>query len=153
MLKPLLPVILVFVALCQTNTTAECIAKPRKPVEVSGALCGKVFDTVANLEPNTELLLFNQNNENVANVRSGTKGEFNFPALPAGRYRLAAKKWVITWGEIVLTSPNGASCKKPVSVYVGLAYPDCAGGWVSNKWDFHRFPDGPSRKPHGSSVP
>jgi hypothetical protein len=134
------------IALCTIHLGAECVAVPRKSVRVAGAICGRVFDTVAGLEPNTELLLYDRADVVVATARADSSANFKFPVLPKGNYRIEGKEWTITWGNIEVSSSTVASCKQPIIVYVGLPYPDCSGGWINKSWDFRSFPDGPPRK-------
>jgi hypothetical protein len=133
-------------ALYQTDLGAECTQKPRKPVKVAGAFCGKVSDIALELQPDTELGLYDQNDALVAKARADSKADFRFPPLLKGKYRLQAKDWKITWGQIEITNSNASICTHPVTVFVGLRS-DCDGGWISKKWDFRHFPGGPpSRK-------
>jgi hypothetical protein len=144
--RPQLALVLAL-AVFQIDLGAECIEKPRKPVKVAGAFCGKVFDIALELQPDTELDLYDQNNVLAAEVSADSNSDFRFPPLPKGSYRLRAKDWTITWGKIEIMNSSASTCKHPVTVYVGLPYPDCSGGWVSKKWDYRHFPDGPpSRK-------
>jgi hypothetical protein len=138
--------IIVVISLCTIDLGAECVPVPRKPVKVAGAICGRVFDTIAGLEPDTELLLYDQGDVVVAAARADSNANFKFPVLPKGKYRIQAKDWTISWGNIEVTSSTVAICKQPVVVYVGLPYPDCSGGWVNKSWDFRHFPDGPPRE-------
>jgi hypothetical protein len=133
----------VAIALCQADLSAECTQKPKKPVKVAGPFCGKVFDIALELQPDTELDLYDQNDVLAAAVLADSNADFRFPPLPKGSYRLRAKDWTITWDRIEIMNSSASTCKHPVTVYVGLPYPDCSGGWVSKKWDFRHFPDGP----------
>jgi hypothetical protein len=130
-----------------SSLAAECIAKERKPVVVSGPMCGEVFDTTGGLAPDTSLYLYDVSNVAIAEARVDSHGRFVFPDLPGGRYRLGGDGWYIEWGQVEIRKSKGArTCTHPVVVYVGISYPACSGGWVSEKWDRHAFPDGRPRE-------
>jgi hypothetical protein len=147
MIRPPQLAVVVAIALCQVDVGAECTQKPRNPVKVAGPFCGKVFDIALELQPDTELGLYDLNDVLVAEVRADSNADFRFPPLSKGSYRLRARDWTITSDRIEIMNSSASTCKHPVTVYVGLPYPDCSGGWVSKKWDYRHFPDGPpSRK-------
>jgi hypothetical protein len=134
-----------------SSLAADCIAKERKPVVVSGPLCGDVFDTLGDLLPDTSLHLYDVSDVVIAEARVDSRGRFVFSGVPSGQYRLAgADGGYIAWGQVeIRKSKDARTCKHPIVVYVGVGYPDCSGGWVSEKWDRHVFPDGRPREKYG----
>ena len=115
---------------------AECIVITKKPERVSGAFCGRLFTRYEpEPVPDTLLVLADSNGSVVAEARTDAKGDFKFPPLGRGVYRVqSAEGWVIMegQGDIQIASPGAEKCTKPLTVYVGI-YPDCQGGWVSPK--------------------
>jgi len=116
---------------------AECIVITKKPERVSGAFCGRLFTrNEPEPVPDTLLTLADSNGTVVANARSDAKGDFTFPPLGRGVYSVQVEGlWVIMpgQGDIQIASPGAEKCTRPLTVYVGLSYPDCQGGWVSPK--------------------
>src|SRR5262245_50517883 len=132
------------------DINAECVAEPRKPVEVSGQLCGEVFNSLGELVPNTSLHIYNVAHEIVAGARDDSRGRFVFKDLLSGSYSLqgGGDGWYIQWGRIdIVSKRTPGTCTRPIVVYLGLTYPDCSGGWVSEKWDRRHFSYGPVRTP------
>ena len=78
-----------FAASWSLAVAGECLDPPRKPIRVSGALCGTVF-MFGKTYPGVDLHLYltNQDIREVASVQADGKAEFTFPPLPKGHYRL-----------------------------------------------------------------
>jgi hypothetical protein len=134
-----------------SSLAADCIPKARKPIVVSGTLCGGVFDTIGELLPGTSLYLFDSSyvgDVAIAEARVDSRGRFAFSDLPSGRYRLGSGDGgYIAWGQVEIRRTKDArTCKRPIVVYVGTTYSDCSGGWVSETWDRRHFPEGPPRE-------
>jgi len=100
-------------------------------------VCGRLFTRYEpEPVPDTQLLLADSNGTVVAEARTDAKGDFKFPPLGRGVYSVqSADGWVIMPGQndIQIASPGAEKCTRPLTVYVGLSYPDCQGGWVSPK--------------------
>ena len=108
-----LALIVAFTASWPLAVAGECVDPPRRPIRVSGALCGMAFDTVETL-PGVDLYVTNQNQEVVAKVQADSKADFKFPPLPKGNYLLGATGCVGSYPIIELTSENAAICKRPL---------------------------------------
>ena len=107
----------------------ECLLKPLKPVRISGALCGTVgsIDNGDRLS-GAEVVLRDASGVLVASVNADADATFTFPRLPKGKYQIEVPGFSFLMKDAVI-------------VYPGLH--SCSGGYVSRKWDFKRFPDGP----------
>jgi hypothetical protein len=120
-----------------TRLLAECIEMPRKPVKVSGALCGTaVLKYGGRVLNDVELRLYDdaKHIDLIATAHTDAKGHFHFPPLKNGTYRVdPPAPFMIFWDRVVVTDAGAVKCKDPVYVYVGLPYPDCAWGFVSKK--------------------
>jgi len=109
---------------------STCVAA--KPLKVSGAVCGKVFDVTGALVPNADLLLVDANAAVVSRARADSNADFAFPSLPKGKYRMTTvSPYRIFSGAIQITSAKQTRvCKRPVFLYLGVG--DCS-GWVSRR--------------------
>jgi hypothetical protein len=116
--------------------------KPRKPVKISGALCGIVVsvDSGDRLD-GAEVVLRDEAGVLVTSVTADANAGFRFPPLPKGKYQVDVPGFSFYMNHVELTSSDATLCKQPVAVYPGLIY--CSGGYVNRKWDFRHFPDGP----------
>jgi hypothetical protein len=123
-----LTIVLVLVCCPMRLGANECFAK--KPLKVSGALCGRVFDVSGAPVPDAQLRLVDENRSVVAETSADSKAEYKFTPLPKGKYRVEAKGWMITWADIEVTDHNALACKRPVYVYVGVS---SCNGWVSKR--------------------
>jgi|SRR5262249_9850702 len=142
MSKQLTIMIAVVGVLCQTTLSAdECVLKARKPVKVAGALCGTVVSIDIGDCSGGDIVLSDQAGVLVTSVSSDSVGAFKFPPLPNGKYQIDVPGFSMYMNHIELTAANTTKCKQPLILYVGLRY--CSGGYVSRKWDYGRFPDGP----------
>jgi len=103
-----------------------------KPVKISGALCGRVFDPTEAIVPGAALRVVDESGKIIAEAKADSKGDFVFPNLSIGRYRLnttsdtAAAGWRITYGGFEITGKNTSSCTKPVTLLLGVMA--CEGG-------------------------
>ena len=115
-----------FLACSEATWANTCV--PLKPVKISGALCGRVFDLSGKAVPNAGLRVVNEADVVVAEIQANSKGDFCFPPLPKGKQRLATTSpgWQSYVGEIEVTNSKATICKKRLSVYLGLA--SCQGG-------------------------
>ena len=64
---------------------SECYEPPKPPVKISGAFCGRLDD--GGFGP-TEVYVVDELGNRVAAVQTDSYGNFKFPALPKGKYRL-----------------------------------------------------------------
>ena len=140
MRKYLLIISAVVGVLSPVHLDAECMVLRRpKPTQINGAFCGRVFDRYEHGPvPATRLVLRNRENVVVGEARTDTNGDFRFTALPKGLYHVeAGEPWAIMsgFGNVELKSSDAATCKKLVTVYLGLSYRDCDPGSVCQKWD------------------
>src|SRR5262245_56713641 len=90
----------------------ECIDLPRKPMRVSGLLCGQIFDIIGEVEPETDLYLRDDRDVGVMKVTSDAAGNFSFPKLPKGHYRLTGGPWTIGHGQVEITDSGNARCRQ-----------------------------------------
>jgi hypothetical protein len=113
----------------------ECTAP--KPVKISGALCGRLFDATGAVVPNVGLRVVKDSDRMVADVQADSKGDFVFPALDKGKYRLKATSpgWLIEFGEFEINSSK-ATCTTPVTVRVDVSC-CCNGSGIINKRPRH----------------
>ena len=116
-----------------------CVAG--KPVKMSGRFCGRVFDQSGTVVANADLNLVDEMKHSVAaETHADAHGDFAFPTVPPGKYRLTSPGWIITWGEIQITGRPGTVCRHPLYVVLGL---ESCEGWISQKKARHyREPKG-----------
>lgn len=117
----------------QANT---CIAPP--PLRISGALCGRITDPTGAATPDIELRVVDEHAAVIATARSNSNGDFKFPLLPKGSFRVTttAAGFMDYIGQIEILRPNQASCRRPTSVELGLT--SCSGGIFKNRpQNFH----------------
>jgi hypothetical protein len=115
-------ILLFLIALAATGVQANtCIEG--KPIEISGILCGRVFDPTGASVPDVELRLLDEAGSVAAEVRADSKGNFAFSALPTAQYRLTTTTpgWAISFGAIEISGRKGTICKQPVTVIPGLS--------------------------------
>ena len=101
-----------------------CVAS-KKPPKVSGALCGRAFDRAGGTFDNAELKVLDDNDYVMSTIRTDSTGNFVFPQLPVGQYRLAAPGWHIEFGRFEI-SRSSAVCKRRRTVVIGIT--GCDGG-------------------------
>jgi hypothetical protein len=88
----------------------ECLDSGRKPIKVSGTLCGTV--TISNNgEPLAEFQMKVTNDEPplyavVATVKTDAKGNFTFGPLPKGKYRLWTPGFNSSYPSIEVTKSS-----------------------------------------------
>ncbi len=75
--------------------------------------------------PNVELRLVAKSRDVAATVRADANGNFKFPVLPKGTYRVSPTDWQLWGNAIEITGTNASTCRR-VSVYVALD--SCQGG-------------------------
>ena len=119
--------LLLFFIVWPAVTSANTCVAP-KPLKVSGALCGRVFDPSGAVVPNVQLRVLDETGAVVSDIQADERGDFLFTNLAKGSYRLATTtmQWRINFGGFELRKPNAMTCTRPVSVYVGLM--SCEGG-------------------------
>src|ERR1017187_7698137 len=93
-----------------------------KPVKISGALCGRVFDASGAIVQDVALRVVDDSGKVIADTKVDQKGDFILSNLSKGRYRLDTPTvgWLISSGGFEITSENASSCRKPVRVYLGI---------------------------------
>jgi carboxypeptidase family protein len=93
----------------------------RKPLKVSGLVCGRVFDPAGAVVPSADLQLLNETGAVAAQARADSNGDFTFSAVPKGKYRLTTSSpgWYITFGAIEITGAGARKCK-PLTVTLGI---------------------------------
>ena len=98
----------------------ECTA-PKQP-KISGAFCGRVFDATGAALPNVGLRVVGESDHAVADVQADSKGDFKFPELARGKYRLTATSpgWLIEFGDFQIKTPR-ATCMHPVTLRLDVA--------------------------------
>lgn len=99
-----------------------------KPVRITGAFCGRVFDPTGTTVAGVGLRVLDQSGSVVGDAQADAKGDFIFPPLAKGEYRLTttAHEWHITFGGFEMRSQKATSCTRPASVLVGIM--SCQGG-------------------------
>jgi|SRR5271163_2021054 len=107
-----------------------CVALP--PPKISGPLCGRVMDVSGATIPDVELRMVDKTESIVARTRADSQGDFRFPPVAKGRYRVTttAEGFLGYIGEIEITSDK-KNCGRPVSVY--LTTSSCPGGINKDK--------------------
>jgi hypothetical protein len=123
--------IAVFVALWSVGVGAnECIAP--KPPRLSGALCGRLFDATGAVVPNLELRVLDEQRHGVADAQADAKGDFIFPNLAKGKYRLTttSREWLIEFGDLEIKQPKPI-CGQPISVKLSVSC--CCHGGISKR--------------------
>jgi hypothetical protein len=108
-----------------------CVAVP--PPKVSGALCGRVMDPSGAAVPDIELRMLDKTESVVAQTRADSQGDFRFPPVANGRYRVTttAEGFRPYIGEIEITSDKKKTCRRPVSMVLALT--SCMGGISKDK--------------------
>jgi len=97
----------------------ECTAP--KPPKISGALCGRLFDTTGAPIPNIKLRVTDDLGSATSDTESDSKGDFIFPRLGEGKYRLTtiSPGWLVEFGKFEIKS-SWTTCREPVSVYLSI---------------------------------
>jgi len=108
---------------------SDCVGA--KPVKISGALCGTVFDAIGRPAPNVTLRVVDSKRNVVAETKADSDAHFQFPPLPRGRLVVSPLDWTMLSGQIEITTRSATSCTRPVSVYLGVG--DCSGSVSSKK--------------------
>ena len=115
------------------NAECELFGKKKKPLKMSGVVCGSVF-SAGSFEslPDAELVLRDSAGDAVAKTRTDANGRFQFPAVPKGLYRVASPGWFPVYDQLQVTSSEPSRCREAVAVYLGLS--GCDVGWLSKSW-------------------
>ena len=102
------------------------------PVKISGALCGRVFDGTGAAVPNLELELLDEQGRGAAGAHADSNGDFIFPKLAKGKYRLTttSRGWLIEGGALELKKPK-RTCEHPISVQLSTSC--CCNGGISKR--------------------
>jgi hypothetical protein len=97
------------------STANECIAP--KPPRISGPLCGRLIDASGAAIPNIGLRVLGESDRMIADVQADSRGDFIFPNLAKGRYRLktTSPPWLIEFGEFEIKRAK-KTCTNPVTV-------------------------------------
>ena len=108
----------------QVNVGAECIwiggpIEPPKPIQVSGAFCGRLFDPLGAVE-NGQLDLIDVAGVIVAKARVNSHGDFRFSPVPIGKYRAHIPGFTPT-EAIEFTSSDQRKCVAPLFVKLVIA--------------------------------
>ncbi len=121
-------IVAVVLAFWPLGTEANEYVTPKPPK--IGALCGRLFDSTTATVPNVSLRVLDQSGNRVADATSDSTGDFIFPALKKGTYRLtsATRRWIVEFGDFRVRR-EAAECKQPVSVYLSIGC-CCNGGLV-----------------------
>jgi putative transposase len=129
--RALLLVIIVATAMRPARLFANTCVEG-KPARISGAFCGRVIDPTGAPVPSVGLRVLDQLGNAVADTQADPKGDFIFPQLAKGNYRLTTttKGWNITFGSFKMRSAKATSCVHPASVELGIS--SCEGG-ISNR--------------------
>lgn len=115
------------------NAECERVAKKKKPLKMSGAVCGSVFSAGSyDSLPDAELVLRDAAGVAVAKTRTDANGRFQFPAVPKGLYRVASPGWFPVYDQLQVTSSAPSTCREAVAVYLGLS--GCDVSWLSKSW-------------------
>jgi hypothetical protein len=123
---------------------AECVDPPRKPIKVSGTLCGRVV--VPHLTEPVDLegleMMLERHNEPspypvAETVTADSKGNFKFAPLAKGTYVLLAKGFVYSYPTIEVTKST-SKCGRQLFL-VAMIGGDCR-SYVTTKaprdeWD------------------
>jgi len=136
------PALIVLTLFPSVLNATECRLKPRKSIKIDGLLCGTVvsIDAYERMD-GAEVVLLDSADVLVSSTRADSYAHFEFPSVPKGKYRIFVPGFSLYMSEVELTTSEYTMCKRPVAVYAGLSY--CSGGFVSRKWDYGVFPDGP----------
>ena len=96
------------------NLLAECSRPERPNVSVMGVVCGTATFLRQPL-PDTDVQLVNDAGDVIATERTDAKGDFAFPRVAGGAYRV---KIAGLYGppERVIVTNAGTRCRKPVTV-------------------------------------
>ncbi len=71
---------------------AVFVARPASAVIPSGTIVGTVTDSTGALIPGATVTVTNQGTNQSRTAKTGDAGDFSFPLLPAGTYRLRVEK-------------------------------------------------------------
>ncbi len=104
-----------------------------KPSKISGALCGRLIDATGAAVPNVTLRVLGESDKIIADAEADSKGDFIFPKLAKGKYRLTPTSggWLIEFGNFEVRSARQA-CVHPVTVRLDFAC-CCFGSGISTK--------------------
>lgn len=109
----------------------SCVGAP--PVKISGAFCGRIIDAAGYLETDGELQVVDGNGSVIARTSANSKGDFKFPPLRKGSYRVmtTAKGFMPYVGQLEILSSNAATCRRPTTVVLGTE--SCVAGIGKDK--------------------
>ena len=116
---------------CGIAMANECVAP--KPPKIRGALCGRLVDATGAAVPDVALQIVGDSDRVIASVNADSKGDFMFPNVAEGSYRLkaASSPWLIEFGQFEIRSPK-AACSHPVTVRLDASC-CCFGSGIINK--------------------
>ena len=130
-------IIAILITLCFHSPARanECIAP--KPPKISGALCGRLIDATGAAVPNVMLQVLAHSDGAIADAQSDSRGDFTFPGLAKGSYRLKTTStgWLIEFGDFEIKNSK-KSCKNPVMVRLDVAC-CCFGSGIIKKKPSH----------------
>ena len=98
----------------------SCIAT--KPVKISGALCGRVFDPLGAIVPNAGLRVTDDAGRVIADAHADSKGDFVFPHLSRGKYQLdtTSSGYRLYFSNFEIVKRDETVCSRPVTVELGI---------------------------------
>jgi hypothetical protein len=107
-----------------------------KPVKISGALCGRVFNQTGDVVANAGLRVLDGSGKLVAEVKADFGGDFIVPRLAKGKYRLdtTTEGYCLYFSNFEMTGRDSSNCRKPITVELGMV--SCS-GWISKKRPRH----------------
>ena len=117
---------------CAASAGACTTIAPRNPVKAS-ALCGHAQDPTGAPIADFDLRLVHENLDVVSEVRTDAKGDFRFPPVTKGLYRMTTTSggWRLAASVKVTSSKRYVSCAHPLLVQPSLG--GCGGGGISKK--------------------
>jgi hypothetical protein len=124
--------ILITTLTTQLSLHAECVVPKRKPIKISGALCGTVLSWGEPM-PDFDVSVYDKNQpaQPVATIRADQKGNFQFGLLPKGEYRVGGSGYLQAYPAIQLQNTEAEKCKDRVFVHLVVA--DECGSWATRK--------------------
>lgn len=103
----------------ETSAATECDYSYRKPIPISGALCGIISDETGEPLPQVDVHLYAQSSV-VATTRSDEKARFTFARIPAGEYRIGSTGFSVTGPSVFVTNARATRCQRQVEVALGV---------------------------------
>jgi Carboxypeptidase regulatory-like domain len=114
----------------------ECSAP--KPVKISGALCGRVFNLIGEIIPNEKLQVLDASRGVVSEAQTDSRGDFIITHLEKGNYRLTttAHGYLLAYAAFEIRKSQAMKCTRPVSVYLATSC-CCWGDGISKNRPSH----------------